>query len=246
MTPQDLAHWNQYDVFLFDIDGTLLHATDAVHYFAFCEALSGVAGRPVNLDGVVAHGNVDNGILRDAFALADVPEGVWRPRLPALQDGMCRFVEQRTSDFRIEVLPVVEQVLAGLRAQGKLLGVATGNLERIGRAKLRRAGLLECFDFGGYSDACEYRRDVFAGAVAQARALAGPQARICAVGDTPEDVRAAQANGLDVIAVATGIYSLEALAAEHPTFLLRSLAELPLKAFSLTSQVTPRSHDRKA
>ena len=51
----------------FDIDGTLLHCTDAVHYFAFCEALKSVAGQSMTLEGVTAHGNVDTGILRDAL-----------------------------------------------------------------------------------------------------------------------------------------------------------------------------------
>ena len=226
MIAPNVTGWDRYDVFLFDIDGTLLHCTDAVHYFAFCEALSGVAGRPLNLDGVTAHGNVDVGILRDAFALAGLAEEVWRPRLPGLRDGMCRFAERNAGDFRIEVLPAVEEVLASLRAQGKLLGVATGNLEGIGRAKLRHAGLLDFFAFGGYSDLCEYRRDVFAHAVSQARALAGTAASICVVGDTPEDIRAARANALDVVAVATGIYSYEALAADCPTFCVKSLAEL--------------------
>ena len=228
MAREPLTMWNDYDVFLFDIDGTLLRSNDAVHYFAFCAALSGVAGRPLNLDGVTAHGNVDVGILRDAFALGAVPETVWRSQLPALREGMCRFVEEHVAEFRIEVLPAVDHVLRSLRTQGKLLGVATGNLERIGQAKLRCAGLLDYFHFGGYSDACEYRRDVFRQAVLKARALAAPGARICVVGDTPEDIRAAHANALDVIAVATGIYSMDALAAENPTFCLADLTQLPL------------------
>ena len=59
-----------------DIDGTLLNCMDAVHYFAFCDALSEVAGRALNLDGVVTHGNTDEGILRDAFAVGGVAEPV--------------------------------------------------------------------------------------------------------------------------------------------------------------------------
>ena len=46
------------------------------------------------------------------------------------------------------------------------------------------------------------------------------------MGDTPEDIRAAQSNGLDVIATATGIFSFEVLEAEKPTFDVHSLAEL--------------------
>ncbi len=218
--------WDAYDAYLFDIDGTLLHCTDAVHYFAFCEALGALAGRPMNLDGVTAHGNTDVGILRDALVLAGVEDETWRPRLAETRSAMCRFVEERKTDLCATVLPSVPEVLRHLRERGAVLGVATGNLEGIGRLKLGHCGLLEFFDFGGYSDAYEYRRDVFRGALARARELAGGEARVCVVGDTPEDVRAARANGLDVIAVATGIYSFEELMVEQPDWCLRSLGEL--------------------
>jgi len=222
----DALPWDQYDAYLFDIDGTLLHCTDAVHFFAFCEVLTALAGRPMNLEGVIAHGNTDVGILRDALLLAKIPDDSWRPRLLETKAFMCRFVEERIGDFRTTVLPAVETVLPHLRARGAVLGVATGNLEGIGRLKLSHCGLLKYFDFGEFSDAYEFRRDVFGGAVEKARRLAGPEARICVLGDTPEDVRSAKAHGIDVIAVATGIYSVEELMAEVPTRCLRSLKDL--------------------
>ncbi|WP_263385649.1 HAD family hydrolase [Granulicella arctica] len=221
MTP-----WDAYDAYLFDIDGTLLNATDAVHYFAFCEALTMLAGRPLNLDGVTTHGNVDNGILRDALTLANVPEAEWRPRLPQMQQRMCAFVTRDQADLRLTVLPQVPEVLNHLRAKGAILGVATGNLEGIGRVKLAHAGLLDRFHFGGYSDVYETRHDVFKAAVEMARGLTSAGATICVVGDTPADVRAAHSNGLDVIAVATGIFSMEILQAEAPTRAIATLADL--------------------
>ena len=114
-TPLSRA-WDAYDAYLFDIDGTLMNATDAVHYFAFCEALETVAGRPMNLDGVVAHGNTDVGILRDAWALGEVPESAWRPRLDEIRRGMCRFVARRRDDLRLTVLPGVVAMLNHLSA----------------------------------------------------------------------------------------------------------------------------------
>ncbi len=218
--------WDEFDVYLFDIDGTLLNCRDAVHYFAFCDALTTLAGRPVNLDGVVTHGNTDVGILRDALRLADVPESVWRPALPATRDAMSAFVEARMHGFDIEATPGIGRVLDHLKARGAVLGVATGNLERIGRAKLRKAGVLHRFDFGGYSDEFEYRRDVFGAALQTARRLAGKAAAVCVVGDTPEDVRAAKACGLPVIAVATGIFPHADLLAEAPDWCLRSFLDV--------------------
>ena len=219
-------HWDRYDAYLFDIDGTLLHCTDAVHYFAFCGALQSLAGRPLNLDGVTAHGNTDIGILRDALKLANVPEAAWRGKLAETRAEMCRHVEEHQNDLCVTVLPEVTTVLDYLQSRGARLGIATGNLEGIGKLKLQHCGLLPYFAFGGYSDAYEYRSDVFRGALEQARFLTGANASVCVVGDTPADIQAAHDNRLDVIAVATGIYPYERLAIERPEWCLHTLGEL--------------------
>ena len=218
--------WDRFDGYLFDIDGTLLHCADAVHYFAFCDALSSVAGRRLNLDGVVAHGNTDVGILRDAFTLAGVSPQHWRPRLGEICDAMCSQVEQRKSELSVTTLPQVREILLHLRKQGALLSVATGNLERIGKQKLAAADLLDLFHLGAWSDGLEYREDVFRQGVARLRGRLGNNAAILAFGDTPADIAAALANDLPIVAVATGIYSYETLAAESPSLCLRSFSDL--------------------
>lgn len=218
--------WDAYDAYLFDVDGTLLHCTDAVHYFAFCNALTGIAGRAMNLDGVVAHGNVDTGILRDALVRSGISEELWRPKLEAAKSGMRVEVEANKRDLRTEPTPRAEELLQHLQRRGAKLGVATGNLEAIGRLKLADCGLLGYFDFAGWSDSFEYRKEVFGHALEKARMVAGPQASVCVVGDTPADVQAAKANHLDVVAVATGIFTLEQLSFEEPTWCIRSFAEL--------------------
>lgn len=218
--------WDEFDAYLFDIDGTLIHCADAVHYFAFCDALSSVAGRPLNLDGVTAHGNTDVGILRDAFSLAGIPESQWRPKLAELCCAMCDQVDRNGHQLCVNTLPRVRDLLLHLRAKGAHLGVATGNLERIGKRKLEAANILNLFDFAGWSDLLETRPDVFARAILRAREVAGEDARILVIGDTPADVHAAKANQLPVIAVATGIYSFADLQAEAPELCIHSFEEL--------------------
>lgn len=218
--------WDAYDGYLFDIDGTLLNCKDAVHYFAFCDALTRVAGRPLNLDGVVTHGNVDAAILRDAFARGGVEEAVWRPRLSEIRECMGAQVEANREQLRMEVLPGVGELLRHLRARGAVLSTATGNFARIGEAKLQQCGLRAFFDFGGWSDGCETRAEVFRAALTALRERVGGAGSVCVVGDTPADVQAARVNGLEVIAVATGIYSREQLQAEAPELLVDSLVEL--------------------
>lgn len=218
--------WDAFDAYLFDIDGTLIECTDATHYFAFCHALKSASGRDLTLDGVVAHGNVDAGIVRDALTFAGVPESAWRPRLPELLAAMGDFMQERQGEVCARVLPDVRRVLEHLRRCGATLAVATGNLERIGKLKLTRAGLLEYFDFGGWSDAHETRSAVFAAAIEAARERCGRNAALCVLGDTPSDIRAAHDHSVPVIAVATGIYPFEQLTQEQPELCLQSFAEL--------------------
>ena len=219
--------WDSFDAYLFDIDGTLLHCRDAVHYSAFNEALTRVAGVPLTIDGVTVHGNTDTGIIRDACARHGVSEAVWRPRLAEIVEIMARSVDANQGAFCIDVLPQVLNTLVRLKSRGARLGTATGNLERIGLLKLQHAGLLPFFDFAGWSDGHETRSAVFLAAAEKARDLVGAGAAICVFGDTPYDVRAARECGLNVIAVATGIYSTDLLAAEHPDGLLSTFADLP-------------------
>jgi phosphoglycolate phosphatase-like HAD superfamily hydrolase len=218
--------WDTFDAYLFDVDGTLIHCTDATHYFAFCDVLKMISGSDLTLEGITAHGNVDNGILRDAFTLAGVSEEAWRPRLQEIHAHMGDFVEARQQELCTTVLPRVHVLLEHLRVRGAKLCLATGNIERIGRLKLLRAGLLELFDIGGWSDRFEYRSDVFRSAVAMVREQYGIATSICVVGDTPMDIKAAHDNSLPVIAVATGIYSFEQLRAEQPEFCLRTFGDL--------------------
>lgn len=225
--------WDSYDAYLFDIDGTLLHCRDAVHYSAFCSVLERVVGRPMTLQGVVAHGNTDIGILRDAFRFEGIEEDLWRPRLTELAQSMCEYVRQRERELCIDALPNVRRILDYLRDKGTVLGVATGNLRGIGELKLRRAGLLSYFQFAGWSDEFESRAEVFRAAVERARSFAGAGASICVVGDTLADIAAARANGLSVIAVATGIYTVDTLAAENPDLCVGCLDELLPASYAL-------------
>jgi phosphoglycolate phosphatase-like HAD superfamily hydrolase len=125
-------------------------------------------------------------------------------------------------------MPGVVDALRHLAAQGKWLGVATGNLESIGWLKLERTGLREHFTFGGFSDAHEQRAEMIAAAAAAARELAGDTASIVIVGDTPSDIEAARANALPIIAVATGLSSFDRLLEHTPEICAENLNALLL------------------
>ena len=157
------------------------------------------------------HGNTDLGILRAVLARAGIPGEEFERRLPDLMRHMCDEVRRNAAGIRVELCPSIREVLEWLQQRGKLLGVASGNLEPIGWAKLEAAGLRRYFAFGSFSDQREQREDIFRHGIAEARRLRGADASVCIFGDTPSDIAAAHAVGVPIIALATGIFTLDQL-----------------------------------
>jgi phosphoglycolate phosphatase len=218
--------WDGQDAYLFDIDGTLLRSRDRVHMDSLPASVREVMGLEVSLEGVSLAGNTDTSILREACALAGVPAHVLEPQMAAILKAMCQNVADRRDQLQPILMPGVEETLKHLADRGAALGVATGNLEMIGWIKVERAGLREWFRFGGFSDHFPVRSELVGHAAKKARELAGAQASVCVVGDTPRDIEAAHANGLPVIAVATGHFSFDELLEHRPEACTTTLADL--------------------
>lgn len=218
--------WDHYDAYLFDIDGTLLRDLGRVHYNAFSKACLEVLGHPLSLDAVSVAGSTDPRILRDAFAAAGIADEQWRPHRALLLETICSVVIRDAPSMQLALMPGVVETLRYLAAAGKWLGVATGNLESVGWLKLERTGLREHFTFGGFSDAHEQRAEMIAAAAEKAHELAGRDASVVIVGDTPSDIAAAHANGLPVISVATGHFSFDRLLEHKPELCAESLSAL--------------------
>ena len=218
--------WDAEPAYLFDIDGTLLRSQDGVHYTSFFSSVKSVMGRDLNLDPVVLHGNTDPGILRDAFRAANLEDADWHSSLEDVLESMRSEVLAKRDAMRIRVMPGVATTLDHLQSKGAALGIATGNLEAIGWLKVEVAGLRDWFTFGGFSDRFTSRADMIGHAAGIARAIAGPYASVCVVGDTPFDISAAKANGLPVVAVATGRYTFDELLALEPDVCATTLEDL--------------------
>lgn len=208
--------WRAAGAYLFDIDGTLLNSRDLVHYHSFTHAMREVMGVETTIDGLALQGNTEPGILRDALRRAGFDEQAINPRLPELAESMCRYVREHEQDLRPELCPSILELVNELYGRGKLLGVASGNLQTIGWLKLERAGVRHMFSFGSFSVPRQSRAEIFAYGVDEARQRLGSSAKIHVIGDTPSDVAAAREIRVPVIALATGIFSYEELMACEP------------------------------
>ena len=159
-----IREWDCFDAYLFDIDGTLLNCSDAVHYFAFCNTLSAIAGRPLTLEGVTAHGNTDVGILRDALALAGVDASGCGGRASEPCRKKCAASwRSGNEDVCVTVMPQVMTVLQHLQRTRSDSRRGYGQPGAHGQNQAGTRGpAATTFDFGAWSDAFEYRADVIA------------------------------------------------------------------------------------
>jgi phosphoglycolate phosphatase len=125
-----------------------------------------------------------------------------------LYDELC------PADLSARVAPGVAELLPRLAARSDAFrfSLVTGNFERIARLKLARAGIGGWFPEGqgGFGSDAEDRE--LLPPIARARAGDWPRERTVVIGDTPRDIACARADGLRVIAVATGPFAVEALA----------------------------------
>jgi phosphoglycolate phosphatase-like HAD superfamily hydrolase len=218
--------WDGQEAYLFDIDGTLLRNRDRIHRDSFAIGVQQVTGYDIQPVLFLTPGGTDPAILREALEKTDIPREAIEQQWDAIVEAIHRACEERRHKMDIRIMPGVKDTLAHLARKGALLGVATGNLEAIGWIKLEEAGLREWFRMGGFSDYFPIRAELVSNAARKAREMAGANARVCVVGDTPRDIEAARANGMAVIAVATGKFNFDELLELRPEVCATSLADL--------------------
>ena len=135
----------------------------------------------------------------------------------------------------------MRRLLRRLLRRGIPAGLVTGNLSRIGWRKLERAGLRGYFRFGAFAEQGRTRADLARRAAAEARSrkLVSRDAPVVLIGDHPNDIAAARANGFLSVAVATGVVPLEELQSHEPDIAVRDLRELDLEQVLCAAASTP-------
>jgi phosphoglycolate phosphatase-like HAD superfamily hydrolase len=218
-----------FTVILFDVDGTLVLAAGAGRRSleaALAEACGPLDGRlaPLRLDGMT-----DRLIVREAFGL------LGREFSEAACDAvLARYLEHLARELghpAFSVLPGVVDALEALGARGAAYGLCTGNVAPGARLKLARGGLDRYFDWSeagvhGFGDDGEARELLVHAALARASARLGRRVEpreVLVVGDTPRDVAAAHHAGCPALAVATGRFTADDLAAAGADFVAPDL-----------------------
>jgi phosphoglycolate phosphatase len=214
---------------LWDIDHTLIE-TRGVGGKIYADAFLKVTGKPLTTMPALA-GKTEPVIFRDALKLNSIPDG----------DGLYqRFAAKqaqgyadRTEELRRtgRALPGAAAALHALAARpGTVQSVLTGNTRPAAEAKLRAFHLDQDLnlEIGAFGTDDDIRANLVGVARRRAEEQLGQRFDsdcIVLIGDTPNDVHAALANGVRIVAVATGLDTRDDLLNAGAAIVLDDLAD---------------------
>ena len=216
---------------LFDIDGTLLRRAGPHHREALVSAVRAVTGLETTTENVPVQGMLDCDIVSEMLRNAGASPAFIRRHMPHVVARAQRIYVRTCPDLRRRVCPGARMLLYKLSRRGVPTGLVTGNLTRIGWKKMERAGLRPYLRFGAFAELAKDRAGLVRIAIRHARAQGWIDKRspVALVGDHPNDIRAARANGVRSIAVATGVVAAEELATHAPDVLVPDMRVLSLE-----------------
>jgi phosphoglycolate phosphatase len=212
---------------LWDIDGTLI-VSHGAGVRAMEKALTRRFGVTCDLRQIDWAGRTDAWITGEVFrhtGLPDTPQNS--------HDYLEAYLELLPEELRNGpqggVLPGILELLETLQQRTDLAqGLLTGNLRRGAELKLTHYKVWHYFEFGAFADDSPRRNDLGPHAVRRARERHGVEfapGKTFIIGDTPHDIECGKVIGAQTIGVATGRYSVEELAAHHPTAVFKDFAD---------------------
>jgi len=151
--------------------------------------------------------------------------------MPEIVVAAQRVYVRHCPDLRRKVCPGARGLLYRLSRRRIPAGLVTGNLSRIGWRKMERAGLRHYLRFGAFAELAHDRAGLVRIAVRHARreGWISRSSPVALIGDHPNDIRAARANGVRSIAVATGLVDAVELASHRPDVLVKDMRSLSME-----------------
>lgn len=215
---------------LWDVDHTLIE-NGGISKETYQGAFEQVVGHPPSVRPVT-HGRTDLQIMRELLLANGESPDAFSP-LTRFEDVLREVMSAKATELaqRGYVLPGVVDALSALAGHPTVLqSVLTGNVTENARIKVTAFGLEKWLDLdiGGYGSDDEVRSKLIDASRRKVAAKYGrtfERGSTILVGDTPLDVQAAHDGGAKVIAVASGVHSVDELAACGPDATLPDLAD---------------------
>ncbi|MEQ1885960.1 MAG: HAD family hydrolase [Bryobacteraceae bacterium] len=217
---------------LFDIDGTLLRRAGPQHRQALMTAVRKITGIEATTDGVPVAGMLDRDIVAGMLRKAGSSESLIRRSMPKIVESAQRTYVRVCPDLRRKVCPGARGLLYKLSRRSIPAALVTGNLTRIGWKKMENAGLRHYFRFGAFAESADDRAGLVRIALDHAiqQKWIDAKSPVVLIGDHPNDIRAARANGVRAVSVATGVIGKEELRSHCPDVLVSDMRALTMEA----------------
>jgi phosphoglycolate phosphatase len=214
-------------ILLFDIDGTLLQVKKEFLRDGLTEILDrhGISSSIMN--GMRFAGRTDRDIFTELSLKSDRGEsaGLYN----SIRRSYLNFMLAELDSSVVNVFSGVRETIEGICRIGYRTGLCTGNFREIAIKKIEAAGLGDTFNFGGYGcnhhDRIHLPAEAHQSYVSHYGTVPKPEEYVV-IGDTPNDIRCARYFGARCIAVATGGYSEDQLAADKPDMVMPGLDSL--------------------
>lgn len=194
---------------LFDVDKTLIDKS-YVHEMAFSYAFRKLYGVMADVHMINFHGKTDPQIMREVLQLLEIDENQIRMKSEDFLKCLSSYVRQNIEKEKIRLIEGVNDFLLHLDKIGIPMGLVTGNLQEIAFLKLKRAGIVNYFKFGGFGSDSPDRRSLVRIAVQRAREL-GYHGPPVVFGDTPHDMEAGKHVNAINVGISAGYYNRDDL-----------------------------------
>lgn len=217
---------------LFDIDGTLLH-TGGAGISSICEGLQQAFNLQNQTDQMPAlnlAGATDAGLARILFKHFKIEyspaneEAFYHAYHLSLSRNLAQHVQEHGGNLLLGITALLECLHDHEQIS---LGLLTENIQRGAWTKLEQFGIRHLFDTGAFGDDHHDRNQLDPIAIERARQHFDHDfspTDTFIIGDTPKDIACAQACGAVAVAVATGTFQYDELAAFEPDHLFENFS----------------------
>jgi len=212
---------------LFDIDGTIMDFPQE-HKDAFAEAFRKVYGIDTDINIINPMGMTEQQIIIEVLRKKGVDDRIIKSKILEAMHAMTKYFEREMRSGGVKVLAGAEELIKELDKNKVLVGVVTGNLEKIARRKLKEAGLSDYIKLGGFGSDHISRSELVKLAIKKAEKNFGFEhgKNVYSIGDAPSDMKAGIEGGaFRCIGITTGVHSEGQLREAGADFIFKNLLE---------------------
>ncbi len=208
----------------FDINGTLIKRDERTD-LPYSNAVNAFLGTENAMKGVDTSARSDKDVFMEVLKRhkMDFNQRKWEEFLILYTSELKRFAGTDVWRTNADAVPFVR----ALHDAGYTMALISGELSIGAEFKLKKIGIWNCFQAGGFGEDGLKRFDIADSALSRVMAMNNlPFDSIYVIGDTVLDIQTARHLGAKSIAITTGSHSRVKLLSEEPDYCIDMFSEL--------------------